>query len=60
MDLDGVIVTLTMYFYIFRVGRMVAKLFIAQGPGARKRLMPKRVARLAERIVQRIRTAGLA
>jgi hypothetical protein len=60
MEFGGVTLTLTSYYYIFRVGKVVAKLFVAQGPDAKKRLTTKRVANLAKRIVQRIRTAGFA
>ena len=60
MQTGDATVTLTTYYYIFRVGRVVAKLFVAQGGEAKAPLMPERVARLAERIVERVRTAGLA
>jgi hypothetical protein len=57
MEMAGVTVTLTTYFYIFRVGRVVAKLFVAQGPNAKDPLTLEAVVPLSERIAQRIRNA---
>jgi hypothetical protein len=59
LQAGGLDITLTSYFYVFRIGRVVAKLFVAQGPGAEGSLTPETVASLAERIVERIIAAGL-
>jgi hypothetical protein len=45
MEMAGVTLTLTTYFYIFRVGRVVAKLFVAQGPNAKDPLTLEAVVR---------------
>jgi hypothetical protein len=47
--------SMTAYTYIFRVGRVVVKLFAAQGFAARKPLTPDAVRQIAERIVTRLR-----
>lgn len=60
LQVGDMAVTLTAFYYIFRVGRMVVKLFVAQGQEATDSLTPERVVPLAERIVYRIRTAGIA
>jgi hypothetical protein len=46
---------MTAYTYIFRVGRVVVKLFAAQGFAARRPLTPDAVRQIAERIVTRLR-----
>jgi hypothetical protein len=51
-DNGGVEVVLTMYYYLFRVGRVVVKLFACKGaeaPGGA--LIPAHVAALAEKVV---------
>ncbi|HWF87929.1 MAG TPA: hypothetical protein VN659_03815, partial [Pyrinomonadaceae bacterium] len=59
-EMGGISFSLTAYFYIFRVGRVVAKLFAAQGPQAKEPLTPEALVPLAQRIVQRIQDAGFA
>jgi hypothetical protein len=50
-------ISLTHYFYIFRVGRTVAKLYAAQGQQASEPLTPQNLAPIARRIVDRISVA---
>jgi hypothetical protein len=45
------------YFYIFRVGRVVVKLFVAAAPDPTRSLQPSWVVRLAEKAVARVRSA---
>jgi hypothetical protein len=52
--------SMTAYYYIFRVGRVVAKLFVAQGQEATEWLRPEDVVPLAQRIADKIVAAGLA
>jgi hypothetical protein len=59
VKLGDMTLTLTFYCYIFRVGRVVVKLFVAEGPTAHDHLTIGQIASLAERIVQRIRMVGL-
>jgi hypothetical protein len=50
---------LTAYYYVFRVGSVVAKFFAAQGPKAAEPLVPEAVKPLAERVAERIEAAGV-
>jgi hypothetical protein len=50
---------LTAFYYVFRVGSVVAKLFAAQGQGAAEPLGPEVVKPLAERVADRIEAAGI-
>ena len=45
------------HFYIFRVGRVVVKLFVAAAPDPTRSLQPSSVVRLAETAVARVRSA---
>ncbi|HEX3251655.1 MAG TPA: hypothetical protein VHS05_19625 [Pyrinomonadaceae bacterium] len=56
----GMKITLTGFYYVFRVGRMVVKLFAMQGVEATRPLTPEDLVPLAKRIVERIQTAGFA
>lgn len=55
----GANMPLTCYFYVFRVGRVVVKLFVAQGPQTGKQLTPDHLVPFARRIVEKIVAAGL-
>jgi hypothetical protein len=59
VQLGGNTISMTAYFYIFRVGRVVAKLFVARGSEAGQPLLPGHLVPLAERIRERILSAGL-
>jgi hypothetical protein len=59
IQMGGNTISMTAYFYIFRVGRVVAKLFVASGPEAGELLLPDHLAPVAERIRERILSAGL-
>jgi hypothetical protein len=47
------------YFYIFTVGRVVVKLFVAAAPDPTGFLKPESVVRLADKVVARIQSARL-
>jgi hypothetical protein len=47
-------VELTAFYYVFRVDRVVVKLFVAQGPDAEQNLTPDDVAPIASRIVDKL------
>jgi hypothetical protein len=47
------------YFYVFTVGRVVVKLFVAAAPDPTGFLKPESVVRLAEKAVARIQSARL-
>jgi hypothetical protein len=55
----GATAKMTAYYYLFRVGRVVVKLFAAQGQESRKKLTPRHLVPLAQRIRERIVAAGL-
>jgi hypothetical protein len=59
-DLLGVGSKLTHFYYLFRVGRVVVKLYVAQGNDSTIALTPKHVAEIADRIVARIEKAERA
>ena len=50
--------TMTMYFYVFRVGAVVVKLFVAQGLRASDPLPPEPIHAIAQRIVAKLTTAS--
>lgn len=58
--LPGVTVEMTAFFYIFRVGRVVVKLFVMQGVQAAQPLALERVRALAERCAERARASPYA
>lgn len=45
---------LTHYYYIFRVGRVVAKLYVAQGYLSKEKLKMEKVQKLADKVCERI------
>lgn len=49
---------MTAFFYVFRVGCIVSKLFVAQGTDTTVPLTPDKVAGIADVIVRRIQDAG--
>ncbi len=51
--------SMTAFYYIFRVDQVVVKLFVAQGPEASEPLIPDHLVPLSERIVEKIRSASL-
>lgn len=59
LKFGGVTVMMTAYYYLFRVGRVVVKLFAAQGQESRDKLTSRHLAPLAERIRERIVATGL-
>jgi hypothetical protein len=56
----AVSICMTSYYYVFRVGRVVVKLFAAQGQESAESLRPEHLRPLAERIVEKVNAAGLA
>jgi hypothetical protein len=50
---------LTVYYYVFRVGSVVAKLFAAQGQETAEPLVPEAIKPLAERVADRIEAASI-
>ena len=56
----GLNISMTAYYYIFRAGRVVVKLFAAQGQEASEPLGLEHLRPLAERIFEKIVAAGLA
>lgn len=46
-----------MYSYVFRVGRVVAKVFVAEGAESDRKLEPQIVKHLCQRAVNRINAA---
>lgn len=54
LDVAGEPVSMTAFHYVFRVGRMVAKVFVAQRPRASIRLTPEHVTDLALRAEARM------
>ena len=48
---------MTMYFYVFRVGAVVVKLFAAQGTESAEPLRPEHLHALAQRVVTRVHGA---
>ena len=57
-ELNDVQMAVTSYFYIYRVGSVVVKLFAAQGVESQVELQPKHLLPLAKRIAERIEAAG--
>jgi hypothetical protein len=49
-------IDMTTYFYVFRVGRVVVKLFVAQGIESKKPLALEQVHAIAQRIVTKLAT----
>jgi len=47
-------IEMTAFYYVFRVDRIVVKLFVAQGMRAEQKLTPNDVAQIASRIVDRL------
>jgi hypothetical protein len=54
MEFGAVRLELTAFFYVFRVDRVAAKLFVAQGPSAQERLTVEAVAPLAAHVAERL------
>jgi hypothetical protein len=49
-------VDMTMFFYVFRVGAVVVKLFVARGPQATQPLDIEDVHAIAQRVIARLAT----
>lgn len=58
-DLGGQQFEITNYIYVYRVGRVVVKLFAAQGMQASQPLLPAGIVPTAERIVELIKANAL-
>lgn len=55
----GMSVGVTAYYYLFRVGAVVVKLFVARGPQAARDLTPETVREIAGRVVRRVSASDL-
>jgi hypothetical protein len=54
LPIAGLTITIANYFYLFRVVRVVVKLYVAQGSDSQTTLIPEMVASIGQRIVRRM------